>query len=120
MRQQAQHHALATFWFPDSSARELAPHSVPIPSNITATEVPFTSNILSTFSHDSYLAYYTPFEQLDGLLKSVSEIPANQQVAGYDDSFWFMQAARSNGNGSRSYRAWLSNGWTTFLNLVKV
>ena len=38
-----------------------------------------------------------------------------------EDKIWIMRAARSNGYGShRTYRAWLSDGWTSFVDLIKV
>lgn len=119
LSQKARHHALTTFWFPDSSSQNSAPKAIPIPSNLTATKVPATSNLLSPISHDTYLAYYTPYEQLGQLLNSAQEVSAPQDTVGDNHgSRWIMQAATDN-NGPRTYRAWLLNGWTTFLDLVK-
>ncbi|EXJ87124.1 hydroxymethylglutaryl-CoA reductase (NADPH) [Capronia epimyces CBS 606.96] len=119
----ADHHALVTFVFPDSSSLQLAPeaHAVPTPANITATNIPTTSNVLSPISHDTSLAFYTSFSEVGDFLRAAQELPA-RNTASSDDSHavWVMKAARLNGNGSRgSYRAWLSEGWTSFVDLIK-
>ncbi|KIX08194.1 hydroxymethylglutaryl-CoA reductase (NADPH) [Rhinocladiella mackenziei CBS 650.93] len=117
------HYALTTFVFPDSSSSRLAPEAsvVPIPANVSATNIPTTSNLLSPISHDTSLAFYTPFSELADFLRAVQELPA--QNAPLDDagnSLWIMKAARLNGNGPRgAYRTWLSEGWTSFVDLVK-
>ncbi len=116
-----QHHALTTFIFPDSSSSELAPSesSVPIPSNVTAHAVPSTSNLLSPISQDSSLVFYTPFKDIGDFLRSSQELPARKVL---DDALakkWIMKAARINGNGRASYRTWLQEGWTSFVDLMK-
>ncbi|EXJ83297.1 hydroxymethylglutaryl-CoA reductase (NADPH) [Capronia coronata CBS 617.96] len=119
----ADHYALVTLLFPDSSSLQLAPeaHDVPIPSNITATNVPTTSNLLSPISHDTSLAFYTSFSEVADFLRAAQELPArNTESEGNGDGVWLMKAARLNGLGSRgSYRAWLSEGWSSFVDLVK-
>ena len=116
-----QHHALATFIFPDSSSSELAPSesSVSIPSNVTAHAVPSTSNLLSPISQDSSLAFYTPFEDIADFLRSSQELPAGKVLEGALAKKWIMKAARLNGNGRASYRTWLQEGWTSFVDLIK-
>lgn len=119
--QKLQHHALATFIFPDSSSSDLAPteRSVSIPSNITAHCVPNTSNLLSPISQDSSLAYYTPFEGISDFLRAVQELPAGPILEDASPKTWIMKAARINGNGRASYRTWLQEGWTSFVDLIK-
>ncbi len=124
--QASQHLALATFIFPDSlsSSSQLAPlaEAVPIPANISAKRIPSTPNVLSAISQDSSLSFSIPYTEVSDFLKAVQEIPGRSQSSnGNEDKMWIMKAARFNGHGSRrTYRAWLSDGWSSFVDLVKV
>ena len=115
------HFALATFIFPDSSSTQLAPDagSVSFPSNITAISVPSTANVLSQFSQDSTLAFYTSYRNVAEFLRAVQELPAAKSDAPGSDKRWALKAARLNGNGHASYRLWLQEGWTSFVDLLK-
>jgi hydroxymethylglutaryl-CoA reductase (NADPH) len=117
-----EHLALTTFIFPDSVSSQLAPHAdaVVIPSNVSASSLPGTANVLSQFSQDSSLAFYTPYTDIADFLRSVQEIPAtNGAHDASDDKRWVMKASRLNGNGHASYSLWLQEGWTSFVDLVK-
>jgi hydroxymethylglutaryl-CoA reductase (NADPH) len=126
MMQNPQHLALATFIFPDShsSYSQLAPlaEAVPIPANVTAKRVPSTPNVLSAISQDSSLSFSVPYDEAPDLLRAVQAIPGRSKSDnGDEDKMWIMKAARSNGNGSRrTYKAWLSDGWSSFVDLIKV
>ncbi|RVX69658.1 hypothetical protein B0A52_06722 [Exophiala mesophila] len=121
-----QHYALTTFLFPDSSTSQLAPdvQSVPVPSNVTATNIPVTSNLLSPISHDTSLAFYTHFSQVADFLRAAQYLPAHHLPSDdpeqSEQAKWVMKAARVNANGSKgSYRTWFSEGWSSFVDLVK-
>ena len=122
--QQSQHLALATFIFPDSSTSHLAPlaETVPVPSNVTARAVPSTANLLSPISHDSTLAFSVPWSEVSDFLTAAQEIRGSEeQSKEREEKIWIMKAARSNGYGShRTYRVWLRDGWTFFVDLIKV
>ena len=94
---------------------------MPIPANVTATNIPTTSNLLSPISHDTSLAFYAPFSELGDFLRAAQELPAHKSPSdGESKPSWFMKAARLNGHGTRgAYRAWLSEGWTSFVDLLK-
>jgi hydroxymethylglutaryl-CoA reductase (NADPH) len=117
-----EHWALTTFIFPDSSANQLAPdaRSVVVPDNLTVTNLPSTANVLSQFSQDSSLAFYTTYARVGEFLRSTQQL---QATVGEDGSAsgrnWIMKAARLNGNGHASYRLWLQEGWTSFVDLIK-
>lgn len=126
MSQALQHLALTTFIFPDSlsSSSQLAPlaEAVPIPADISARRIPSTPNVLSAISQDSSLSFSIPYTVASDFLKAVQEIPGRSKSSnGNEDKMWIMKAARFNGHGSRrTYRAWLSDGWSSFVDLVKV
>lgn len=88
---------------------------------MTATNIPTTSNLFSPISHDTSLAFYTSFSEVGDFLRAAQELPArNTESDGNGDAVWVMKAARLNGAGSRgSYRAWLGEAWTSFLDLLK-
>ncbi|ERF70877.1 3-hydroxy-3-methylglutaryl-coenzyme A reductase [Endocarpon pusillum Z07020] len=121
----SQHLALTTFTFPDSlsSSAQLAPlaEAVPIPANISAKRIPSTPNVLSAISQDSSLSFSIPYAEASDFLKAVQEIPGRSKTSnGKEDKIWIMKAARFSGHGSRrTYRAWLSDGWSSFVDLVK-
>lgn len=122
----AQHLALTTFIFPDSTSKSASPapvaHDVPVPSNASAQTVPFTPNLFSPFSHDSSLAFTVPFEQVADFLKAVQEIP--DPSADGDDveqKKWIMRAARGPADGSyKAIGLWLADAWGSFVDLIKV
>jgi hydroxymethylglutaryl-CoA reductase (NADPH) len=120
----AQHLALATLIFPDStSAVSTAPASddVPIPANISATSVPYTPNLFSQFTHDSALAYTVSFDQVSELLKAVQEIPNPSADEEEEESKkWIMRAARGPAYGSRrAVKLWFADAWGSFVDLIK-
>ncbi|OGE58470.1 hypothetical protein PENARI_c001G06067 [Penicillium arizonense] len=120
----AQHLALATLIFPDSTSAVLtAPASddVPIPANISATSVPYTPNLFSQFTHDSALAYTVPFDQVSELLKAVQEIPSPSADEEEEESKkWIMRAARGPAYGSRrAVKLWFADAWGSFVDLIK-
>lgn len=109
-----QHFALTTFVFPDYPGH-IAPKHIPYASNITAVSVPSTANLLSHISQDTSLAYYVPQQELADFLQGAKELQSSQERG----ITWKMQAAWHSGNGSSSYRNWLLNGWTIFIDLLK-
>jgi hydroxymethylglutaryl-CoA reductase (NADPH) len=102
----------------------LAPlaEAVPVPANISAKNVPSTPNLLSAISQDSSLSYSVPYAEAPDFLGAVQEIPGRSKSDhGDEDKMWIMKAARFNGQGSRrTYKAWLSDGWSSFVDLIKV
>ena len=96
--------------------------AVPIPNNVTARVVPSTANLLSPISHDLSLAFSVPWAEVSDFLAAAQEIGgASDESNDREEKIWIMKAARSNGGGSRrTYRAWLRDGWTSFVDLVKV
>ncbi|KAL2401742.1 3-hydroxy-3-methylglutaryl-coenzyme A reductase 1 [Exophiala dermatitidis] len=119
----ADHYALITLVFPESSSLQLAPEpqDLPIPDNVTAINIPTTSNLLSPISHDTSLAFYTHFSEMEDFLRAAQELPARDVATEKNGhAVWVMKAARLNGNGARgSYRTWLSEGWSSFVDLIK-
>lgn len=123
--QPVQHLALSTFIFPDShtSTSQLAPQAdaISFPENLTVTELPTTPNMLSPISQDSTLAFSVPYEHISEFLKAAQEIPDQSGASnGHEEKMWIMKAARNNGHGLRSLRAWWSDSWTSFVDLIKV
>ena len=115
------HYALTTLIFPDSSSSNLAPltSSVRGSANVTVQNVPTTSNLLSPISQDTSLAYYTPFGEVADFLRSVRDLPAGH-TSEAESKRWTMKSARVNGGGGKaSYRTWLSEGWSSFVDLIK-
>ena len=108
----AQHFALTTFVFPEYTGQD-APTTIPHASNISAKPVPTTANILSSISQDTSRAYYLPKNELGQFLEGAREVQAG------DRNTWVMQAAWHSQNGGSSYRNWLLNGWTIFIDLLK-
>lgn len=53
-------------------------------------------------------------------MRAVQALPAHQTSPDDHQALWIMKAARLNGGGSRgAYRTWLSEGWSSFVDLVK-
>jgi hydroxymethylglutaryl-CoA reductase (NADPH) len=63
-----------------------------------------------------------PYNEAPDFLQAVQEIPGKSNSGdGDEEKMWIMKAARSNGQRSRrTYRAWLSDGWSEFVDLLKV
>ncbi|CAL3972464.1 unnamed protein product [Diplocarpon coronariae] len=133
--QNADHLALLTFVFPDSLAASSAqsaplPHTVPLPQNLSVTELPSTSNPLSAISQDTALAYSVPYPQAAEFLARAQELPnaitlptdestqhAFEAEPAKEQKMWIMKAARVSGKGN--LKNWASNAWTEFVDLVK-
>lgn len=112
---------MTTFVFPESStnAAPLA-DTLAIPSNLSANSLPYTPNLLSSISQDSSLAYSVPYAEVADFLRAVQEVPDESSATGTDQKRWIMKAARGNTLGSGSIRSWLSNAWSSFVDLLKV
>lgn len=126
INQADQHLALTTFIFPDSSSRssQTAPlaEAIPVPSNSSIRSVPDTPNVFTAISHDSSLVFSVPFEQLADFVKEVQEIPAlTSSEDGVEQKKWMMNAARNSAKGSRrALQVWLTDAWSSFVDLIKV
>lgn len=124
-REVAQHLALATFIFPDSSYKSAstAPlaDEIPVPANASARPVPHTPNFLAPFSHDSSLAFVVPFEHVSDFLKAVQEIPDPAADEGRgEQKKWIMRAVRGPAYGSRGeLKVWFTDAWSSFVDLIK-
>ncbi|KUJ24290.1 uncharacterized protein LY89DRAFT_572605 [Mollisia scopiformis] len=133
--QDADHVALLTFVFPDSFAADSpqnAPlaHTIPLPQNLSVTELPSTSNPLFAISQDTALAYAVPYSEAPEFLACAQELP-NAATFPTDEKAkhgfeaepvkeqkkWIMKAAKV--TTRRGVRAWLSNAWTEFVDLIK-
>jgi len=93
---------------------------ISLPANVTATPVPNTPNVFSSFSHDSSIAFAVPFANLPDFLKAVQEIPdpSTEDEEG-EQRKWIMKAAR----GKRShqvFKVWVTEAWSSFVDLIKV
>jgi hydroxymethylglutaryl-CoA reductase (NADPH) len=130
----ADHLALLTFIFPDSlGASQAAPlaGTIPLPQNLSVTELPATSNPLAAISQDSALAYAVPFNQAPEFLARAQELPnaaalpaAENARHGFEaqpvkeKKMWIMKAAKVTGTRG-SVRRWAANAWTEFVDLLK-
>ena len=117
---------LTTFVFPDSFSKSVstAPtvDDIIIPESTSVQSVPNTPNVLSPFSHDSSIAFTVPHENLLDFLQGVQEIsdPTTDNDVG-EQRKWIMKATRGTANGSRgAFKNWLSDAWTSFVDLIKV
>lgn len=117
---------MTTFIFPDSNSQPK--HTAPSPNkihfgeNITLQSIPETPHLLSPISSESSLAFVVPYIQLPGFLKTAQEIPQSfdSEDSG-EQKKWIMKAARSPTYGNRkAVRIWLSDAWTSFVDLIKV
>ncbi|KAJ6021897.1 hypothetical protein N7540_007401 [Penicillium herquei] len=118
------HLALTTLIFPDSSSKSAstapATDGVPIPANVSAFPVPYTPNLFSPFSHDSALAYTSPFEQVSDLLKAVQEIPdPSTDGEEIESKKWIMRAARGAAGSRTALKLWMTDAWSSFVDLIK-
>ncbi|KAI9757788.1 MAG: 3-hydroxy-3-methylglutaryl-coenzyme A (HMG-CoA) reductase isozyme [Chaenotheca gracillima] len=144
--QDAQHLALLTFIFPDSSANSpnnASPDSVPVPVGSGAKQLPSSPNVLSPISRllptsastlipssdDSTLAYSVPFEEAPDFLSSLQQLPCAEQTTndeesetddGLEKKHWIMKAAKVHNRVSRgTFRRWVSSAWADFLHVLK-
>ena len=111
-----------------SNSPSIAPvsNAVPIPDNSSAEILPRSTNPLSPISYDTTLAFSVPYSEAPEFLAALQELPAATHVdnAEVDDEQpekppkWVMKPTRS--AGSWSLRGWLSNSWTSFVDLLKV
>ncbi|KAJ5863641.1 Hydroxymethylglutaryl-CoA reductase class I/II substrate-binding [Penicillium soppii] len=117
----AQHLALTTLIFPDSTSSAPTADDVPVPANVSASSVPYTPNLFSQFTSDSSLVYTVPFEQVSELLKAVQEIPNPSNEEDEEESkMWIMRAARGPAYGSRrAIKLWVADAWGSFVDLIK-
>lgn len=123
----ANHLALLTFVFPDTSSTDSgssAPrsHIVPTPQNLSITQLPVTENSFNTYTLDSILAYSIPKQQAPEFVSAAKEIPdeeAEEIVTrhGREKKMWIMKAARV--NTRNTIVQWLSNAWVEFIDLLK-
>lgn len=126
--QDADHLALLTLVFPGSPSADAskAPpmvNAVPIPSNISVTELPSTANGF-TYSQDSALAFSLPYSQAPEFLTIAQEIPQDissqevrETVHGHEKKMWIMKAARVQTRSSIA--RWVHNAWDGFWDLLK-
>ncbi|KAG8410573.1 3-hydroxy-3-methylglutaryl-coenzyme A (HMG-CoA) reductase isozyme [Metarhizium acridum] len=102
----ANHLALLTFVFPDTSSTDSsssAPrsHVVPTPQNLSITPLPVTENSFNTYTLDSILAYSVPKKQAPEFVSAAKEIPDEQAEEivtrhGREKKMWIMKAAKVN------------------------
>lgn len=122
----ADHLALLTFVFPDSSSTSSPqtaplPHTVPLPQNLSINTLPATSNVLGAISQDSALAYSIPYDQAPEFLALAQEIPnAGESEKAHDgeEKLWIMKAAKAPGSRG-SLRLWVANARSEFVDLLK-
>ncbi|KAI1425781.1 hydroxymethylglutaryl-coenzyme A reductase [Xylaria sp. FL1777] len=127
--QDADHLALITLVFPDSSenAAQTAPlaHIVPLPDNLTVAHLPSTPNSIATYAQDSALAFAVKYNEAPEFVAAVQEIPndgpsqeVRQNESGQDEQKkWIMKVAR--GHSSNSIIRWVQNAYSEFLDLLK-
>ncbi|KAJ8124571.1 hypothetical protein O1611_g9069 [Lasiodiplodia mahajangana] len=125
----ADHLALITLVFPESSenAAQTAPlpHIVPLPSNLTVSHLPSTSNSITAYSQDSALAFAVKYSEAPEFVAAAQEIPndaptqeVRQNEFGQDEQkMWIMKVAR--GNSGNSLVRWVQNAYSEFLDLLK-
>lgn len=119
--------ALLTLVFPDTlsnDAASTAPHShvVPIPQNLSVSQLPSTENPFTAYSKDSILAFSMPFSEAPQFLSAVQEIPdeAAKEIEtshGREKKTWIMKAAKASSPGS--IVQWITNARSEFLDLLK-
>ena len=119
--------ALLTLVFPDtlsSDAASTAPHShvVPVPQNLSVTQLPSTENPFTAYSKDSILAFSMPYSEAAQFLSAAQEIPdeAAEEIEtshGREKKTWIMKAAKAASSGS--IIQWATNAKSEFLDLLK-
>ena len=127
-RQFAEELALVTLVFPESSTVNSAPSQHAVPSNVSAELLPSSSSSFSTLSHDTSLAFSIPYAHAADFVMAMQEISAPEDAAQpqgsekegtREEKKWMMRASK-NGNASRGVRSWVSESWTSFVDLLKV
>lgn len=121
------HLALVTLVFPDTLSDDspsTAPrsHAVPIPQNLSITQLPSTENSFTAYSQDSILAYSLPYSEGPEFLVAAQEIPnedaeETETSHGREKKTWIMKAAKV--NTRNTIIQWANNAWTEFLDLLK-
>ncbi|KAI0126812.1 3-hydroxy-3-methylglutaryl-CoA reductase [Xylariales sp. AK1849] len=123
------HLALLTLVFPESSPEALqtapSPHIVPLPSNLSVSHLPSTSNSLTTYAQDSALAFSLRYSEAPEFLAAAQEIPNDvpaqesreTEHGKKETKMWIMKAARAHTRSSLV--RWVHNAWTEFLDLLK-
>ncbi|EED20464.1 HMG-CoA reductase [Talaromyces stipitatus ATCC 10500] len=116
----AQHLALATFVFSDSTqANTPANDDISIPANVSAIHVPQTPNLFSSFLRDSSVALTVPYDELPDLLRAVQEInDPSTENDGREARKWIMKAARGQGS-RRALKLYVSDAWSSLVDLIK-
>lgn len=123
----ADHLALLTLVFPESASADASKtplvNAVPIPSNISVTELPSTSNSFA-YSQDSALVFSLPYSQAPEFLTISQEIPQDvssqetkETAHGQEKKMWIMKAARVQTRSSIA--RWVHNSWDGFWDLLK-
>lgn len=114
--------------FPESSTINSAPSQQAVPSNVSAELLPSSSSSFSTLSHDTSLAFSISYAEAADFLMAMQEIAAPEDAAqsqGSDqegtreEKKWMMRASK-NGNAPGGVRNWLTESWTSFVDLLKV
>lgn len=123
----ADHLALLTLVFPDTLSTDspsTAPrsHIVPIPQNLSVTQLPSTENPFTTYTQDSILAYALPYQEGPEFLAAAQEIPNEDSEEietshGREKKTWIMKAAKV--NTRNSIIQWATNVWSEFLDVLK-
>ncbi|KAI0409972.1 3-hydroxy-3-methylglutaryl-coenzyme A reductase [Xylaria palmicola] len=125
----ADHQALITLVFPDSSenAPQTAPmaHIVPLPDNLTVSHLPSTSNSITAYAQDSALAFAVKYSDAPQFVAAVQEIPNDgpsqevrqNELGQNEQKMWIMKVAR--GNSGNSLVRWVKNAYSEFLDLLK-
>lgn len=125
----AEHLALVTLIFPESSADAAQtaplPHIVPLPQNLSISHLPSTSNTLTAYSQDSALAFAVKYSQGAEFLSAAQEIPNDvpgqesreTELGKKEQKMWIMKVAKGYTRGS--VVRWIHNAWTEFLDLIK-
>lgn len=125
---EADHYALLTFVFPESSdgtAQSTPPlQTIPIPQNLSIMPLPSTSNSLTAYSQEISMALAVPYSQAPEFLTVAQEIPsdiptqdAKDNADGKENKMWIMKAARV--DASSNIVRWAQNAWIDFLDLLK-
>ncbi|KAH8723791.1 3-hydroxy-3-methylglutaryl-coenzyme A reductase [Phaeosphaeriaceae sp. PMI808] len=119
--------ALVTLVFPESSNINSAPSQPIVPNNLSAQLLPSSSSSFSTLSHDTSLAYLIPYAEASDLLRATQEISAPADAAegqgsdkeGTREEKKWMMRANKNSPTQTGVRNWVSESWTSFLDLLK-
>lgn len=134
MKQGAQELTIMTLVFPDSLSN-IYPRTVPLahhlfPSgNQSIQSIPSTGNTLAPLSQDTTLAFALPDDEASAFLTKVQEIPNSRPFATEEEGRenvhqkpkgWVMKAASSGGDSRSSFGKSARNGWTAFVDLLKV